>query len=166
VRSVIVAGRRRAHHRPRYRADAARPRRPHQLGLDTGSTADVAADRFAGGAFRRHQRQCHLSHRRAAYVDCADHQGWCHQFIHEDDIADIVSLVDVAALKADYEILNGAPPGETVKPCDAAQTLGKRLLRVHPPTRSPGVFSRLARHARSHPDLAQVLEALLLSNRR
>ncbi|MDI1343462.1 MAG: hypothetical protein PSV22_05085, partial [Pseudolabrys sp.] len=59
-------------------------------------------------------------------------QRWCWQFIHEDDIADIVALAAFATLRSNYDVLNVAPPGEIVRPRDVAQAFGRRLVRVHP----------------------------------
>jgi nucleoside-diphosphate-sugar epimerase len=57
---------------------------------------------------------------------------WCRQFIHEDDIADVVELLAFGPLKGDYEAFNACPPGPVVTGTDMAQAVGKRTVRIHP----------------------------------
>ena len=57
---------------------------------------------------------------------------WCRQFIHEDDIANIVDMFTFKDLKADYEEFNACPPGEIVTGRDMAQAVGKKAIPVHP----------------------------------
>ena len=57
---------------------------------------------------------------------------WCRQFIHEDDIADIVALFSFSDLKKDYDAFNACPPGEPVRGQDMARAVGKRTLPVLP----------------------------------
>lgn len=57
---------------------------------------------------------------------------WSRQFIHEDDIADIVTMFAFDPLKSDYEAFNACPPGPVVRGKDMAQAVGKRMLPVTP----------------------------------
>lgn len=64
---------------------------------------------------------------------------WCRQFIHEDDIADIVASLAFdqdgsgkAGHKASYEIYNACPQGDVVRGKDMADAVGKRTVPVSP----------------------------------
>jgi nucleoside-diphosphate-sugar epimerase len=64
--------------------------------------------------------------------------GWCRQFVHEDDVADIVQKLALDPIESSYEIFNLAPPGPPVLPKDMARAVGKRTIRI------PIPFIRLA----------------------
>jgi nucleoside-diphosphate-sugar epimerase len=57
---------------------------------------------------------------------------WCRQFIHEDDIADIVAGLAFSPLKGDYEAFNACPPGPVVLGKDMSAAVGKRMFTVLP----------------------------------
>ena len=57
---------------------------------------------------------------------------WLRQYVHEDDITDIVSLFSFSQVKGDYEVFNVAPPGNVVLGPDMARAVGKHMLVVYP----------------------------------
>jgi nucleoside-diphosphate-sugar epimerase len=57
---------------------------------------------------------------------------WLRQFIHEDDIADIVAELAFKPLKNEYDAFNACPPGDTVRGKDMAAAVGKKTIPVHP----------------------------------
>lgn len=57
---------------------------------------------------------------------------WLRQYVHEDDITDIVALFSFNDLKGDYEAFNAAPPGPAVLGPDMARAVGKRMLPIKP----------------------------------
>lgn len=57
---------------------------------------------------------------------------WLRQFVHEDDIADIVALLAFSPLKNDREVFNACPPGPVVTGRDMAEAVGKRAITLPP----------------------------------
>lgn len=57
---------------------------------------------------------------------------WLRQYVHEDDITDIVALLTFSDLKGAYEVFNAAPPGAAVLGPDMAKAVGKRTLPIAP----------------------------------
>lgn len=59
-------------------------------------------------------------------------KGWVRQFIHEDDVNDIVSKFVFEQMAWDYNVFNITPEGEPVFAPDMASTVGKRVLPIQP----------------------------------
>lgn len=60
-------------------------------------------------------------------------KGWVRQFVHEDDVNDIVSALAFDAWKGSpHEIFNLTPPGEPVFAKDMARAVGKKTIPVPP----------------------------------
>lgn len=57
---------------------------------------------------------------------------WCRQFIHEDDVVDLVELLAFNGKTTGFEIYNICPPGDVVRGPDMARAVGKRTLKVPP----------------------------------
>ncbi|HEY4344020.1 MAG TPA: NAD-dependent epimerase/dehydratase family protein [Parvibaculum sp.] len=57
---------------------------------------------------------------------------WSRQFLHEDDIVDIATLLAFDEPRAPYVVLNACPPGDVMRGEDMARVFGKKMLRIHP----------------------------------
>lgn len=57
---------------------------------------------------------------------------WCRQFIHEDDIVDVVTILTFDGAKEDVALFNLTPPGEVVLPEDMGEATGKKVLLLPP----------------------------------
>ncbi len=57
---------------------------------------------------------------------------WLRQYVHEDDITDIVALFSFNDVKGSYEVFNVAPSGPVVFGPDMARAVGKRMLPIQP----------------------------------
>ena len=58
--------------------------------------------------------------------------GWVRQFIHEDDVTDIVATFAFDAYAWDYSVFNITPVGESVLAPDMAAAVDKRILPIQP----------------------------------
>ena len=68
----------------------------------------------------------------SGFLGCRWPRKWLRQYVHEDDITDIVALLAFSPLKQRYEVFNIAPSGGVVFGNDMAEAVGKRTLPVHP----------------------------------
>ena len=59
-------------------------------------------------------------------------KGWVRQFIHEDDVNDLVQYFTFNEAPSNYEIYNITPVSEPVYSNDMAQAVGKRVLPIRP----------------------------------
>lgn len=57
---------------------------------------------------------------------------WLRQFVHEDDVVNIVEKLAFDNLPFTYEAFNLCPPGPAVMGRDMASAVGKRVVRVPP----------------------------------
>jgi nucleoside-diphosphate-sugar epimerase len=57
---------------------------------------------------------------------------WCRQFIHEDDITDITSILSFDNLDLDYETFNLAPPNSVIGGKRMGEIMNKKTIQVSP----------------------------------
>lgn len=55
---------------------------------------------------------------------------WMRQFVHEDDIVDIVEMLAFEESSEQFEIYNACPPGPVVLGKDMAEAVGKKAINI------------------------------------
>lgn len=56
---------------------------------------------------------------------------WCRQYIHEDDVTDIVGLLAFSKISEKYEVFNIAPK-DIIRANEMAEIFGRKTMRVKP----------------------------------
>ena len=59
-------------------------------------------------------------------------KGWVRQFIHEDDVADLVLLFTMQDMPWEYNVFNITPVSEPVFAPDMAEAVGKKVIPIKP----------------------------------
>ncbi len=59
-------------------------------------------------------------------------EGWVRQFVHEDDVNDVVQYFTFTSAPSAYEVYNLTPDCEPVYAPDMAAAVGKRILPIQP----------------------------------
>ncbi len=59
-------------------------------------------------------------------------KNWLRQYIHEDDVTNIMTLFTFNTLEGSYEVFNISPPGDVVFGKDMAEAVGKKAIPIKP----------------------------------